>query len=84
MTREEAKVTLEGWQDGCSYTDEQLSNAIETAIEALEQSEIIHCKDCKYWKEAKWPDGKSYGIFCERTHYERKPDDFCSQAEVNL
>ena len=59
MTREETKVTLEGWQDGCSYTDEQLSNAIETAIELLEQepildkirAEIIELTKCPYGTE---------------------------------
>ena len=41
MTRAEAKATLEGYQDGCSYTDEQLSDAIDTAIKVLEQESLL-------------------------------------------
>ncbi len=33
---QEAKTVLQGWQDGCSYTDEQLSDAIETAIKMFD------------------------------------------------
>ena len=57
MTYEEA-ITKILWDsecdrfcDRCSYENCELGIAKALVIEALEeQSEIVHCKDCKYWK----------------------------------
>lgn len=53
--------------------------AIDMAIEALEQEPIIHCKDCKYWHE--WENGTGSchrsDIMWVGTDY----DDYCGFAE---
>lgn len=38
-----------------------------------EQKEIIHCKDCKYWRK----NGDCYGGF----DFEMDANDFCSRGE---
>ena len=49
MTREEAIDVLKAnYPDACFG---QLRDAVDTAISALEQPEIIRCKDCKHWNE---------------------------------
>ena len=58
--------------------------ALDMAVEALEQPQIVYCKDCKYWKKRTWTNGEVYGIFCELTHYEKSPNDFCSLAQSSL
>ena len=47
MTIKEAIETLEAnYPDACY---EQLREAVDLAIYALKQPEIIHCRDCKHW-----------------------------------
>ena len=47
MTREEAIETLEAnYPDACF---EQLRDAVDAAIFALKQPEIIRCKDCEHF-----------------------------------
>ena len=31
----------------------ELCEAVDMAIEALKEPEIVHCKDCVYWKAAR-------------------------------
>lgn len=54
-------------------------DALNMAIEALEQKPIIHCKNCKHWHE--WENGtgacRRSSMIWEGTDY----DDFCSFAE---
>lgn len=52
MTREEAlkyaKFRLECYSKGDGeYTEH--GEFLAAAIEALQEPEIVHCKDCKYW-----------------------------------
>ena len=78
MTREEAKELLIPFQKcmfdqhGCPISDAAI--ALEVAIAALEQPEIIRCRDCA-WHNIKINQ-------CNRqicaVMYE---DDFCSHAE---
>ena len=46
------------------------------------QSEIIRCRDCKYWRERKYAkETKRYIPFCGFNAIYTKADDFCSRAE---
>ena len=54
----------------------------QEAIEALEQPEVIQCKDCKYWREHKYAkETKRYIPFCGFNAIDTKADDYCSRAE---
>lgn len=66
--------------------------AIEMAIEALEESKIIRCKDCKYWIPYDWmfsevwqskniADYSENEIGCKFCDMTMKANDFCSRAE---
>ena len=52
MTREEAVHRIENHiavhRIGL-YPHIKLGEALDMAIEALKEPEIVHCKDCKYW-----------------------------------
>ena len=63
---------------GSSYVDCVDIEALRVAIEALEQPEIIHCRDCekygtKFCAMDIWTD--------QVTIRRAKPNDFCSKAE---
>lgn len=46
------------------------------------QPEIIRCKDCKYWSEYEYINGKLESFpWCELDMTFSKEDDFCSRAE---
>ena len=47
MTREEAVKVLKTMRLWTGLKDKK--EAIDVAIEALQEPEIVHCKDCKYW-----------------------------------
>ena len=54
----------------------------QEAIKALEQPEVIQCKDCKYWREHKYAkETKRYIPFCGFNAIDTKADDYCSRAE---
>lgn len=77
MTREEAReileIILEEYRDAKVFAPRL--PALEMAIEALKQPEIIRCKDCDYFVEGNYADGcKKYPLFCFRPH------TFCSNA----
>ena len=66
--------------------------AIEMAIEALEEPKIIRCKDCKYWIPYDWMfseiwqsqninDYPEDEIGCKYCDMSMKADDYCSRAE---
>lgn len=62
-------------------TPPETDEAINMAIEALDQEPIIHCKDCKYWHE--WENGtgschRSDIMWVGSDYY-----DYCSFAEKN-
>lgn len=83
MTREEAIKMLNRlllYCDECPHHDcEKCVEAINMAIEVLEQETIIHCKDCKHWHE--WDNGAGSchrsGIMWVGSDY----CDYCSFAE---
>jgi len=79
MTRAEAKQKIqdilaeatETESDVC-YVTSVCADALELAIEALEQPEIIHCKDCD-WNLGNARCGHNDDLWGE--------DDYCSHAE---
>lgn len=74
MTREEAIIDLNALKfilDNDQYTDE-IEEALDTAISALQQPEIVRCKDCKYFDVNGW---------CNYLETAMKPNDYCSRAE---
>ena len=93
MTREEAIIDLNALKfilDNDQYTDE-IEEALDTAISALQQPEIVRCKDCKWWgyddddgvvrvcHAAKHGHMSSnWSIMIYRTH---KGDFYCADAE---
>ena len=50
MTREEAKREIL-FAKREVMADSYIDKAYDMAIKALEQPEIIQCKDCKYWRQ---------------------------------
>ena len=51
------------------YPHVKLGEALSLAIEALQEPEIVHCKDCKYWdKEI---------MYCNHTGMQVEPDGYC-------
>lgn len=66
--------------------------AIDMAIEALEEPQIIRCKDCKYWIPYDWmfsevwqsknmADYSEDEIGCNYCDMTMKANDFCSRGE---
>jgi len=66
--------------------------AIIMAIEALEEPQIIRCKDCKYWIPYDWmfsevwqsknmADYSEDEIGCNYCDMTMKANDFCSRGE---
>ena len=90
MTREEAirilkNFNLCGVYHQLIHMNDTDSEAISMAIKALEQPEVIRCKDCKHirrWRseEVAQKFGQAYecahGVFLAP-----RADDFCSMAE---
>ena len=84
MTREQAvkilKPILDSFVDYANITmkveDDNTVDALEMAIEALKQPEIIRCKDCEHWKNEHLCESLSrFGSF------ETKADFYCGYAE---
>ena len=94
MTNEEAICTLAKFKryiSGGGVIDRQANSAIDMAIEALKQPQIIRCKDCKWYE--KLGEDSSYG-YChamKHCHYSKhweisiyrtyNEDFFCADAE---
>ena len=51
----------------------------QMAADALSEPEIIRCKDCRYWTEAK--PNKNGFLICLASGMEITEYDFCSYAE---
>ena len=53
MDRKEAAGIIEVFLSGRAHWDyektKEFQEACRMAIEALQEPEIVHCKDCKYW-----------------------------------
>ena len=51
----------------------ELCEAVDIAIEALQEPEIVHCKDCRHWdKEI---------MYCNHTGMQIEPDGYCVYGE---
>ena len=89
IDQQEAAKQIRGnkeWLADCQWL-KGFNNACEQAAQIVEQmkgQEIIHCKDCKYWKE------KPLYTYCEKMYrmgildvldYATEENDFCSLAE---
>ena len=57
------------------------NKAIDMAIEALEQDEIVRCKDCKYWHE--WENGAGSCHRSDIMWVGSDYNDYCSFAVRN-
>ena len=79
MTREEAIATLKAnYPDVCF---EQLRDAVDVAISALQQPEIIRCKDCKNWDTTWQNDWAKNYHYCPLIDGTRNGDWYCADAE---
>lgn len=76
MTREEAIKCLIDAKEEFAYFHNHCV-AFDMAIKALEQPEIIRCKDCEYWGE--FPD---YRSFCLDGAKSYDPEGFCHFARM--
>ena len=55
------------------YPHIKLGEALSLAIEALQELETAHCKDCKHWdKEI---------MYCNHTGMQIEPDGYCVYGE---
>ena len=73
MTREEAIATLKAnYPDVCF---EQLRDAVDVAISALQQPEIIRCKSCSKWQTIDCP------FFSKYITVIPNEEQYCSLAE---
>lgn len=73
MTREEVIEWFKMMKE--KFENTKYEDALNMAIEALEQEEIIRCKDCKFNKgKYKCFNPKSVAIFPDE-------NDYCSYAE---
>ena len=71
----------------CDESTESYTNGLTDAYNLIlqlpsAQTEIIRCKDCKYWREHKYAkETKKYIPFCGFNAIYTKSDDYCSRAE---
>lgn len=86
MTRQEAIDRILDHIDVHKYREPEavrILEALDMAIEALEQPEIIRCNDCKWWikdhQECVNPNWQ--GPYDEDTHYVTSSDFYCGYAE---
>ena len=81
MTNEERQQAIE-WLKRRPVMMAGAKKMYALAIEALEQPEIIRCKDCRFWKKYKYFNGKpTYAPFCGFNSIFTDDNDFCSRAE---
>lgn len=76
MTREEAKREIL-FAKREVMADSYIDKAYDMAIKALEQPEIIHCKDCKYLDE----DTVFHQYWCRGNRVFVSDDHYCGYAE---
>ena len=78
------------WCDSCKEYDQEKhccprwNRVIKSTVEELKaaQPEIIRCKDCKYWREYKYVNGKPKFLpKCGFNDIYTRESDFCSRAE---
>lgn len=79
MTREVAIETLKAnYPDACFG---QLRDAVDTAISALKQPEIIHCKECENWDMSWGIDYAPNYHYCHLVDSIHRGDFYCADAE---
>ena len=62
---------------------EQLRDVLDTVISELKQPEVIHCRDCKYYREYGYVKGKPKFLpRCAFNSIYVNADDFCSRSEL--
>lgn len=95
MTREEAIARIKDHMSVHKIYEERaviITEALNMAISALKQPEIVRCKDCKYrmpydwmfsetWRSQNIYDYSEDEIGCQYCDMTMKADDFCSRAE---
>lgn len=91
MTREEAikklksqrNVTCNGCLHAVGWCEShcKFSEAIDMAIEALKQQEIIRCSDCEYCTEASLLSTPKPVNWCTQWVMKTESDWYCSRAE---
>lgn len=78
------QAAIDAMCNACSdWCDEGVCKKV-SALQKLPsaQPEIIRCKDCKYWREYKYANGKpKYLPYCGFNDTYFREDDFCSKAE---
>lgn len=78
MTREEAAEKINWLYYEADYGNnlpDDMETAVDMAIAALKQPEIIRCKDCQFYAISR--QGKSW---CKSSTRHIKPEDFCSRG----
>lgn len=78
MTREVTREEAIKWQEVFKRTygnfPPEAAEACDMAIEALQEPEIVHCKDCKHWyKEI---------MYCTYTGIQIEPNGYCVYGDV--
>ena len=84
MTREEAVARIKDHIEIHRYHERsavKIFEAFDMAIKALEQPEIVRCKDCKHYYFADNRIPQEHRYTCELDGDRWKPDDYCSYAE---
>ena len=82
ISRQAAIEAMDGF-NACGYVEEPFER-LEKALKEIPaaQPEIIRCKDCKYWREYKYVNGKpKYLPYCGFNAIYFREDDYCSHAE---
>lgn len=95
MTREEAVARIKDHIEIHRYHERKavkIFEALDMAIKALEQPEIVRCKDCKHrmpydwmfsevWQSRNMDDYPDNEIGCQYCDMSMTADDFCSRSE---
>ena len=58
-------------------------NHINELIDSAPSIEIIHCGECKYWKESQYYSEFMVCTYVKGATFTRQHDDFCSRGERN-
>ena len=82
MTREEAaQMIKDDMRLHHDYLSGNYRKALRMAISALEQPEIIRCKDCEHWDTTWQNDFAPNYHYCPMIDGVRKDNFYCADAE---
>ena len=76
MTREEAIKVLQTYGHNCRCCAKEGLEASKIAIAALQEQEVIHCKDCRLRKTEEC--AMQYECDCGEQHSWENDNDYCS------